>query len=114
MNYVPISRHICLRFVALRQDAQLKDAEKLINKIEAEFARVRATRQQKGANVSSSSILVDNGALMTADKLLEKLESLKTDTKEKVSFDLTHVHFEFLGRLSHFSNAHLLGCGGIC
>lgn len=78
-----------------QQDEELKQAEKLNLRIEAELQRVgslalRSAKQQGMVNINHnnvSSVLIDSGnAMFTVESLKAKLTALKERTKGEVSF----------------------------
>ena len=76
---------VAARLSGTNQDPDLKEHEKNLSKAEAELARLRVQKQQSSSTtISSSSILVDGGNKMPVDKLIQKLENLKIESKEQI------------------------------
>ncbi len=69
------------------QDPQLRKDESLLRKVDAEIVRVRHILQ-KNKQQLVSSLLVDNGVLISSDRALSQLEYLKYETSEMVYVNL--------------------------
>lgn len=68
------------------QDSTLKDLHSHLQTVEAEYNRIKL-QKQKSSSVKSekaSSKLVENALLIGIEKLLSKLDSIKTETKEQL------------------------------
>ena len=74
---------IATRLSGDQQDPNLKMFEREIIRAETELSRIRLL-QSKGSTGKASSILVDNGGMMSLETLKHSLECIKSDLKEKV------------------------------
>lgn len=74
---------IASRLSGNNQDSGLKNSEKMVTRAEAEIARMRSIKLKNPAE-KVSSVLIENGAMMTLDSLRQKLESLRNDSKDDV------------------------------
>ena len=75
---------IASRLSGKNQDDELRNSEKTLSRAEAELARVRSMKL-KNPTEKVSSILIDNGWMTTMDVLRQKLENLRTVSKDEVS-----------------------------
>ena len=78
------------------QDGMLKDSEKLASWTEAETSRLRQQKQKSKAPATEkgSSMLIENGALMMVDKVIAKLEELRSEAKEQIRLHRLRIRAE--------------------
>ena len=64
-------------------DPELKENEKFVSKLDVELSRLRLVKAAN-PNTPASSVLLLGSGMMTVEKLVSKLETLKNETKEKI------------------------------
>jgi len=74
---------VAARLSGTNQDPDLKEHEKNTSKVEAELARLRV-QKANSTNIQTSSILIDGGVKMPVDRLMQRLENLKSESKEQI------------------------------
>ena len=74
---------VAARLSGTNQDPDLKEHEKNTSKVEAELARLRV-QKVNSPNVQTSSVLIDGGVKMPIDRLMQRLENLKSESKEQI------------------------------
>lgn len=88
--------YVASKLSGANQDPALKESEKLASWTDAEMARLRQ-QQQKSKTPSTergSSLLIDNGILMGIEKVVAKLEILRTDAKDQIRIHRLRVRAE--------------------